>query len=89
MTERRRRLDIRALVDRVREEYLEMPGLSLTLMQGCRLWAVDRDRCRMVLDILIDRGFLTRTSDGRFLRLPLVVSSSSPVMRFLAESAVL
>ena len=70
MSERRHGSHFRRLVDRVRGEYLEMPGLSLTLPQGCRLWSLDEERCRAALRILTDRGFLMRTVDGRFLRVP-------------------
>ena len=56
------------LMQVVRAEYAEMPGLSLTLFQAQRLWAADRQTCESVLMALITRGFLRRTSDGRFIR---------------------
>jgi hypothetical protein len=31
-----------SLLDRVRGEYREMPGLQLTIAQACRLWQIDR-----------------------------------------------
>jgi hypothetical protein len=57
------------LLRRVHAEYLEMPGLSLTLSQARRLWQLDEDTCATVLDALIGSGFLTRTSTGTFRRL--------------------
>jgi hypothetical protein len=62
-------LDLTALV---RAEYLEMPGLCLTIGQAARLWNVGRDECLQALDALIRAGFLyisrdlyIRTGSGR------------------------
>jgi hypothetical protein len=56
------------LVSRVRGEYLEMPGLRLTVPQACRLWHVDASACEAVLLSLMADGFLKRTRDGAFQR---------------------
>lgn len=56
------------LVTRVRGEYLEMPGLRLTLDQARRLWNLEAQTCREVLGTLIDDGFLARGTDGRYAR---------------------
>jgi hypothetical protein len=53
----------------VKGEYLEMPGLSLTLPQAMRLWHLDAASCRRVLDALVGSGFLTETRQGAFRRL--------------------
>ena len=37
------------LLERVRAEYLEMPGLRLTLKQVQRLCGIERTVCQMVL----------------------------------------
>ena len=42
----------------IRAEYLEMPGLCLTLAQAVRLWNADRDQCLAVLESLKREGFL-------------------------------
>lgn len=55
------------LLSRVRGEYLEMPGLALTVEQAGRLWGVDAPTSRRLLDALVDREFLRRTGD-RYLR---------------------
>jgi Fic family protein len=52
----------------VRAEYAEMPGLSVTLAQAQRLWGVDERTCRRVLDALIARGILRRTTKGCYVR---------------------
>ena len=50
-----------SVVDRVRAEFVEMPGLELTLPQAVRLWGLAPDDCRHVLDALADAGFLKWT----------------------------
>ena len=57
------------LLTRIRGEYLEMPGLRLTLEQAQRLCGVERMLCKMVLDALVDARFLRVTSDGHYARL--------------------
>jgi hypothetical protein len=56
------------LLERVRSEFLEMPGLRLTSKQAARLWALDRKTSERVLDGLVDLGFLGRSRDGAYLR---------------------
>lgn len=56
------------LISRARGEYLEMPGLSLTIRQAQRLWGLDAIACRQVLQGLIDTGFLKRRPDGAYVR---------------------
>jgi hypothetical protein len=52
------------LVARVRGEYVEMPGLRVTLAQACRLWQVDTTTCEKLLDHLVREDFLCRTESG-------------------------
>ena len=56
------------LLQRVRSEFVEMPGLRLTEPQARRLWGLDRASCEMLLDTLVRSRFLSRTRDGSFLR---------------------
>jgi Spy/CpxP family protein refolding chaperone len=56
------------LVRRVRGEYLEMPGLALTLGQAQRMWNLHRGECERVLSDLVDSGFLACTQLGMFVR---------------------
>jgi hypothetical protein len=51
---------------RVKNEYLEMPGLRLTPAQAQRLWALDRESCHALLGALVDAKFLYKTRDGAF-----------------------
>ncbi len=49
--------------------YEDLPGLSLTLAQARRLWHIDDERsCRVVLDSLVETGYLVRTPDARYRR---------------------
>lgn len=57
-----------ALVDRVRGEFIEMPGLQLTTEQAARLWGLDLKSCRQVIDALVDSAFLRWTASGRVVR---------------------
>ena len=59
---------IRTLMERVQAEYAEMPGLSITLSQAKRLWAVDQQSCEEVFNRLIRSGVLRITTKGRFVR---------------------
>lgn len=53
-----------AILRRVRAEFLEMPGLKLTLLQAQRLWGIDRQTCAMLIDELTASRFLRWTKDG-------------------------
>jgi hypothetical protein len=57
-----------AVVDRVRADYMEMPGLELTLPQAVRLWTIGMDDCRFVIDALVDAGFLKWTARRTIVR---------------------
>lgn len=46
------------LRSRVRSEFQEMPGLTLTLMQAARLFGIRADICRRVLGELAIEGLL-------------------------------
>jgi hypothetical protein len=56
------------LVGRIRSEFLEMPGLRLTVMQACRLWGLDEDNCKRVIDVLVNSSFLRWTAPGTITR---------------------
>jgi hypothetical protein len=56
------------VLQRIRGEFLEMPGLRLTIAQAQRLWHLDALVCESLLAALVDTQFLVRTVDGAFLR---------------------
>lgn len=56
-------------LNRLRAEYLEMPGLRLQRAQVERLCGIERALCEQVLEALVAERFLYRTSDGHYVRL--------------------
>jgi hypothetical protein len=60
--------DFNALLARARSEYLEMPGLSMTLAQASRLWATTPEVADALLAALAGSRFLLRRQDGTFVR---------------------
>ena len=57
-----------AIANRVRGEFLEMPGLQLTMAQAARLWGMDQAACRAVIDSLVEAAFLRWTPAGTIVR---------------------
>jgi len=53
-----------ALLNRVKSEYLEMPGLRLRIDQAQRLWNLDRASCETLLGFLVEKKFLRRDADN-------------------------
>jgi hypothetical protein len=61
-------MEIHALVDRVKAEFNEMPGLRLTVPQATRLWGLERAQCVSVVDALIRSSFLRWGHGGTIVR---------------------
>lgn len=51
-----------------RREFDEMPGLTLTVDQARRLWALEPRLCSAVLRQLVDTGYLRQSTAGRYTR---------------------
>jgi hypothetical protein len=58
--------DLEELCDRVRAEFLEMPGLCLTRPQIQRLWDLDSLECDAVMSHLVSKGFLRHADHGEY-----------------------
>ena len=58
MSDQALELELERLLRRVRGEFVEMPGLELTENQAQRLWGLEPGRCAVVLEGLLDAGFL-------------------------------
>jgi hypothetical protein len=56
------------ILQRVRAEFLEMPGLRLTRAQARRLWALDEALCDAILAALVDARFLVHSGSLAFIR---------------------
>jgi hypothetical protein len=74
-------------VQRIRAEYFEMPGLSLTLAQASRLWGIEPAALEPLLWALVESGFLWRTETGCYLRSDIVSLRSADVMRPIGHRA--
>jgi len=61
-------MDLEVIVHRIREEFREMPGLRLTPAQATRLWGLERETCRMVIDTLVAAAYLRWTPAGSVTR---------------------
>lgn len=55
------------LIVRVRGEYREMPGLSLTVPQAQKLWGLEQTTCERLFDRLVEANFVRETRHGRFI----------------------
>ena len=56
------------ILERIRAEYIEMPGMSLRLDQLARLCGVEAAVCKRVLDELIETRFLHLKGNGAYAR---------------------
>jgi len=61
-------MDLSNLIQRVRAEFNEMPGLRLTPAQAARLLGLDHRSCERVINVLVRSAFLRWTPDGSVVR---------------------
>ena len=54
-------------LNRIRAEYREMPGLSLTQPQMQRLWGFEPHVCAALVDSLVAAHVLRRTPKGSYV----------------------
>ena len=54
------------LLNRIRGEFREMPGMRLSFEQAVRLWALDAQTCGTALDRLLAVGDLVRDDRGLY-----------------------
>jgi hypothetical protein len=65
-------------LNRLRAEYLEMPGLRLKREQVQRLCGLERTVCQRALDTLVETRFLYLQADGTYARLTDEVDGPRP-----------
>ena len=70
-----RRIDAGYWRDVIGAAYDGQPGLSLTVAQAMRLWSIDEDITRRVLDSYVESGYLTLTTDLRYRRTDMVTAA--------------
>lgn len=79
---------IERIAERLRAEYLEMPGLQLRPEQVQRFCGIEQTICQMVLDALVASKFLCLRTDGRYARLTEgYISAPRPVKADLAATS--
>ena len=61
-------MNVEVVVERVRAEFEEMPGMALTVPQASRLFGLEHDECQRVVDRLVTTAYLRRTQSGAFAR---------------------
>jgi hypothetical protein len=61
-------MQLHAIIERVRGEFLEMPGMQLTTAQAARLFGLDATACKHVIDVLVQASFLRWTPAGTIVR---------------------
>ena len=57
-------MNVDVVADRVRAEFVEMPGLTLTVRQASRLFGLDQEMCHQVVDRLVRSDFLRWAAGG-------------------------
>jgi hypothetical protein len=66
--DRRDRSERVRLLQRIRSEFAEMPGLRLTREQAMRLWSLPEDTCERIFGELEQAGSLRRLENGAYGR---------------------
>jgi hypothetical protein len=61
-------MDLEIVVSRIREEFREMPGLRLTPAQATKLWGLENDFCKAVIESLVAEAYLRWTRAGAITR---------------------
>jgi DNA-binding IclR family transcriptional regulator len=55
------------ILERLRAEYREMPGMRLKLEQVQRLCGIEQPLCKRALEALVEAKFLRLGSDGTYV----------------------
>jgi hypothetical protein len=61
-------LTLKHVERRLLREYLDLPGLSLSLAQAARLVSVDSPTCEVVLNDLVNAHCLAHSESGTYVR---------------------
>lgn len=61
-------MNVDAVLQRVRAEFEEMPGMTLTVRQASRLFGLEHETCRAVIDRLVGAAYLRCTAGGLIMR---------------------
>src|SRR5262249_40907742 len=61
-------MDVDVVTRRVQAEFEEMPGMTLTMPQASRLFGIEREICKMIVERLVRTSYLKWTAAGSFTR---------------------
>ena len=61
-------MNAESVVNRVRAEFEEMPGMTLTMPQASRLFGLETDLCRTIVEKLVQSSYLRWTQAGAVTR---------------------
>lgn len=61
-------MNVEVVADRVRAEFEEMPGMTLTVPQASRLFGLEQDECQRIVERLVSSAYLRWTQAGAFTR---------------------
>lgn len=71
-------MGILTVIQRLRSEFSDMPGLRLTAAQAARLCSVDRSTSASALCALVSTGFLSPMPNGRYGRTDTISGTRGP-----------
>lgn len=61
-------MDVEVVAKRVRAEFEEMPGMTLTMPQASRLFGLEHEVCKTIVDRLVTTAYLKWTQTGAVTR---------------------
>ena len=60
-------MNVMAIARRVLSEFEEMPGMMLSRRQVSRLFNLEEELCKSVVDVLVDSAYLRETTSGKIM----------------------
>ena len=61
-------MNVEVVAERVRAEFEEMPGMTLTMPQASRLFGIEHEVCRTIVERLVTTSYLRWTQTGAVTR---------------------
>ena len=61
-------MNVEVVAERVRAEFEEMPGMTLTMPQASRLFGLEHEVCKTIVDRLVTNAYLKWTHTGAVTR---------------------
>jgi hypothetical protein len=61
-------MNVEVVAERVRAEFEEMPGMTLTMPQASRLFGLEHEFCKTIVERLVTTSYLRWTHSGAVTR---------------------